>query len=354
MAADSVKAAKIRDVDDPDLHLLAAGRRINPIMRDGCAVFALELPCADLVLASRAERPLDMGFNADGRLLGFRLTELALDQQGRRRVLALGHPALVEGLHPMEANGTRWTDGGAVLAPALFGDAAGPALLSVAGIGLPRYRLRDGAAKALMARFESLGDNCEFALVQRHFQAEPVSLLRWAGTDAARLVLGLCRRFDGLGDPARTVLEWRPETQEYFLQDERYLGCHTWQGARLDDPAAEEAMRLAGCARLRLLRRKLLSDIAAGQRIMVYKSHRDDLLPGHMAAIREALRGIGPAPLLFVARAEGADQVGQVQALGDLVYRGWIDSFSRADTSFAAWHRICAATATLVDAEQPK
>lgn len=31
----------------------------------------------------------------------------------------------------------------------------------------------------LVARFESLGDNCEFGLVQRHFGAEPVGVFRF-------------------------------------------------------------------------------------------------------------------------------------------------------------------------------
>ncbi len=33
----------------------------------------------------------------------------------------------------------------------------------------------------LLSRFESLGDGCEFGLVQRNFGAEPLGLLRWAG-----------------------------------------------------------------------------------------------------------------------------------------------------------------------------
>ena len=33
----------------------------------------------------------------------------------------------------------------------------------------------------MLLEFESLGDNCEFGLVQRHFGAEPISLLRFAG-----------------------------------------------------------------------------------------------------------------------------------------------------------------------------
>jgi len=41
----------------------------------------------------------------------------------------------------------------------------------------------------LMLQFENIGDNCEFGLVQRHFNADPVGLLRFAG----------------LGDPRRLI-----------------------------------------------------------------------------------------------------------------------------------------------------
>jgi tetratricopeptide (TPR) repeat protein len=53
----------------------------------------------------------------------------------------------------------------------------------------------------LFKRFESLGSDCEFGIVQRLFQADPVGLLRWTTTEPEALVRALDTRFDGVGNP---------------------------------------------------------------------------------------------------------------------------------------------------------
>jgi hypothetical protein len=59
----------------------------------------------------------------------------------------------------------------------------------------------------LVLNFESIGDNCEFGLVQRMAGAEPLGLLRFSSTPLPLLVRALRARFDGLADPAN-VLVW--------------------------------------------------------------------------------------------------------------------------------------------------
>jgi hypothetical protein len=350
-----------RTATDPDLHLIVAGTRIDPELRDDSFVFRLPLPGTDMRLMSRASRPSEIGTGADGRMLGVAVRAMTLLGDGRRQPIPLDHPALSNGFHDLEPSGLRWTDGAAVLPARLFAgpldagplDAgpAGPLELHLSVLALPTYRVASVEHAALFARFESLGDNCEFGLVQRAYDIEPLSLFRWSGTDAARLVLGLCRRFEGLGDPAFTRLEWRGEPPDYHLADRRYLSVHTWVGERQTDPAREAEMFAAGCARLRLLRRKLLADIEAGRRIFVFKASGPDARTESFHAVHAALRGIGPAPLLCVTRAATPAQVGQVDRLGDGLYLGHIDQFSRATISLATWRRLCAATAALVDAD---
>src|SRR5204863_9239756 len=66
-----------------------------------------------------------------------------------------------------------------------------------------------GPEAAALSRFDSLGENCELALAQRHYGVElPLSLLRWAGTTYENVARGLECRFEGLGDPATTTAEW--------------------------------------------------------------------------------------------------------------------------------------------------
>ena len=343
--------AALRQVTFAELHLLVQGRRVDPERRGPLFVFPLALPCGDIRLVSRHVRPDALGLAQDGRQLGVHLWRLEVVRDGVATPVPLDHPALDEGMHPLEADGFRWTDGDARLPGHLLGEAAGEAELHVAAGAMPHYLAADAPDAALFARFLALGDDCELGLVQREFGAEPMDLLRWAGTDIARLVLGLCRRFGGVGDPARTRLEFREDEGEYRLRDPLYFGQHTWTYGRLADAAEEEAMRLAGAARLRLMARKLLADIAAGQRILVFASSRSGLERPAMEALLAAVRGCGPAPLLCVVRAPQPGMVGRVERLGGGLYAGYIDQFRspRNGISHATWRRICRAAAALVD-----
>jgi hypothetical protein len=340
---------------DPDLHLLVDGQRIDPELQDGEALFRFPLPSRDVRLMSRADRPSELGLGEDTRLLGYAVTAMALRTNGLRLYLPIDHMALDDGFHDAEDGAIRWTNGAARLPSELFARLSGMAELEVSGFALPQYRRRDDAAAAdaaLLDRFESLGDDCEFGLVQRHFNAEPISLMRWVGSDGPRLVAGLHSRFAGLGDPAATELVWRTDPPEYKLRDPRYLGAHTWVAERLADPAAEAQLLADGCARLRLLRRKLLTDIARGRRIFVFKA--TDAAPGEegFASVHGALRGVGPAPLLCVRRAENPEDIGRVEAIGDGLYIGQIELFSRETPTHDIWRDLCLTTAQLVDAAE--
>lgn len=338
---------------DPDLHLLVDGRRCEPEWRGSVAVFRLRLPVRALCLASRAGRQSDMGVADDARLLGYWLTRLSVTNGAESRDIALDDDALGGGFHACEPAG-RWTDGRAELLPAAFSGLRGTVALVVAGTGLAAYPVVDAQAadRALVAGFESLGDNCEFGFVQRHFGAEPRSLLRWASTDAARLSRGLRRRFAGIGAPAHTAFTWSETALEYTLRDAHTLASHTFRTARFASAEEEAAAVLAGGARLRLLARKLLADIAAARRIFVFKT--DDPGP-HEARFHElhaALRGVGPAALLCVWPAAAPDEVGQVVARGDGLFVGRVDRFVGAEGPFDVWRRLCLTTRDLVAREQ--
>lgn len=348
-------APALRSVTFADLHLVVQGVRVDPVKRGPVWVFPLTLPCGDIRLVSRHGRPDELGLNRDARRLGLHLWRLRVVRGAVEVAVPLDHPALQEGFHALEESGLRWTDGEALLPASLLGEEAGPVELHLQVGTLPHYHAEETGDAALFARFAALGDDCELGLVQREFGAEPMDLLRWVGTDIARLMLGLCRRFEGLGDPARTELHFREDENEYRLRDPLYLGMHTWTFGRLADPAEEEAMRLAGAARLRLMRRKLLADIEGGQRILVFASRKHDLSREAFVALHAAVRGIGPAPLLGVVLAPRPDLVGRVERLGDGLYLGYLDQFRSPTTGFSygTWRRLCRAAAALVDADFP-
>ena len=345
---------------DPDLHLLVDGARIAPLVRDGAYCFTVPLPAHDVRLLSRTGRPSELGLGPDDRLLGYaiRHISLAASPQGQLAPIAIdgADPRLIDGFHDPEPSGLRWTSGDGRLPPPLFNaplaKGAASISLTISGYALPAYPLPDprlARIAALFDRFESLGDDCEFGLAQRHHKAEPLSLLRWISTDTARLIAGLRTRFDGLGDSEHTHLAWTGAPPEYKLRDPRYLSAHTWVLEPCADPAAEARLLGAGRARLRLLRRKFLDDIARARRILVYKSTPGDATDADFAALHAALRAIGPARLLCVRIAQTAEDIGRVDRLADGLYLGHIDRFDRGNVSHGVWLALCAATARLVD-----
>ena len=97
--------------EDPDLHILADGARIEPTGRAHDHHFVLP-SAARLVLASRHAIPAETTVdNPDPRRLGVAVTALRLDGH----MLPLDHPALVGWL--AAEPGLRWTDGAASLPP---------------------------------------------------------------------------------------------------------------------------------------------------------------------------------------------------------------------------------------------
>jgi hypothetical protein len=73
------------------------------------------------------------------------------------------------------------------------------------------------SVRELAFQFESVGENCEFGLVQRGCDAEPLGLLRFSSTFLRPLVGGLDERFESLGDPAD--IEPRLENGEYMIYE---------------------------------------------------------------------------------------------------------------------------------------
>ncbi len=114
--------------DNPDLHLVVDGNRLEATSRHGEAyLFHLPATPSAVRLVSRAGAPAELGTARDPRVLGIAVRRIAVRQEGRFRVLHAVDTSLVEGFHPFEpVNGLRWTDGNAALPKALFASFHGP------------------------------------------------------------------------------------------------------------------------------------------------------------------------------------------------------------------------------------
>jgi len=208
-------------------------------------------------------------------------------------------------------------------------------------------RVADPAANALVTRFESLGQNCEFGLVQRRYGAEPLGLLRWASVKPNTLEELLKTRFAGLGEPEHVHVN-RTAWGEYCIQDSLFnLTFHTFMTGEIADTQAFLAKQ---AARLRWLRDKLLADLEEGAKIFVFKA----LTPTpaqQLDRIMRALRVYGGAKLLWVELA-GTLPAGRIEDCGGGLLRGSLSVINPVrrgswDIPFEEWLALCRAAATL-------
>ncbi len=187
-----------------------------------------------------------------------------------------------------------------------------------------------------MVGFESLGDNCEFGVVQRHYGAEPLGLLRFTSTPSRLLMAALDAGFVGVGDAENTTLT--TSNGEYVTGDKRYhMFMHTFMRDNGDD---REKRFVNVCRRIRFLRDKLLQDLKDAEKIFVYGC-REALTDNEIREFWSALRRYGDNRLLFVGMARDKNAIGSVRQLENTLVVGFLDKLSVDAPSFELWLQIC-------------
>jgi hypothetical protein len=128
--------------DDPDLHLLVDGRRLDATQRtDSYCVFTLPAMPRCVRVASRAAAPAELGLARDPRVLGVALWRIVVRAGNDFRIVEVTDDRLAEGFHGYEPDGDhRWTDGDALLPAAVFEGFDGPAELVLHVCGETNYR----------------------------------------------------------------------------------------------------------------------------------------------------------------------------------------------------------------------
>jgi hypothetical protein len=263
--------------------------------------------------------------------------------------LPVSSPGFVDGFYNFEQRDygpVRWTMGDAALPPVFFPLWQGEVLLHLT-LAEWRGSILEPPVRAeaeLLRGFESLGEDCEFGIVQRHYLvAPPLSLYRWAGAPVERLIEALDTRFASVGDPASTQLVW--DGREYFLRAP-FVTMHTKCNVEQDAAGIEELLR-CGRPTLRILCRKLLKDIADARRIFVFKSLNPAFGEAGMRRLHAALRSIGPASLLCVQEARQGQAIGGAERLGDGLYAGYVEKFVIPRGPVEQWLSICEAVMAL-------
>jgi len=210
-----------------------------------------------------------------------------------------------------------------------------------------------GASAKMMLRFESLGENCEFGLVQRRSGVDPLGLFRFASAPLPKLMGALAARFAGMGDPAHLVIEVSPNGREYMVFEKRFeFRYHAWVAVHektAEDVLAREVRRLP------FLVRKLLADLSEGAKLFVFHGMQP-LTQAQAGGLARAIRGFGPGTLLWVELADAENPPGSVRRLGDGLLKGHMDRFAPGDNahdiSLQCWTDLCAA-ALAAAAQEP-
>lgn len=270
-----------------------------------------------------AARPRDLSASTDDRELSFSVSE-----------------AKVHHLPP-------GTIAGSAIPPGLsLGGAVNPAFAVHPAVELKEWvTQRTGLTLAELAtRFESIGDNCEFGLVQRKCDIEPLGLLRFSGSFSHDIVRGIEQEFEGIGEPADVVprLEGPAGKREFMIHERKYgLVYHTFV---YENERTPELMRQQEATRLKFLRRKFLEDLEAREKIFVFK--RDAAVPDcEILPLFVALNRKAQNTLLWVVPEQSGHPPGSVEVLMNGLLKGYIDRFAPGDNahdfSFEVWIRLC-------------
>jgi hypothetical protein len=194
----------------------------------------------------------------------------------------------------------------------------------------------------LMLQFESLGQNCEFGLVQRQCQSEPLGLLRFSSTPLPQLLEALDARFDGMGSPNTIHVDLSSNGREYMVRDSRFgFLYHAWVNA--GEMAPEDIVRRES-RRVPFLVRKLVEDLEAGEKTFIFKGMsampEEEVFPLAMA-----IRRYGPNTLLFVTLSDADHKGGTVEAHAPGFLVGYVDRFAPGnnanDLLLGQWVKVC-------------
>jgi hypothetical protein len=225
-----------------------------------------------------------------------------------------------------------------------------PALLDQATLGnesfvippILRTSTRDESLHArectsLLDRFESLGDSCELALLQRLYNVNNVSLLRWADTPPAALVAALNDDLGGVGDARYTIVTVKGN--EYLTADTRYsMSSHTFTLASAEPI---ETFSAEQCGRIQWLRERLIEGLKSADKIFVY-AYKEGISDTHVVQLHEALCRYSPKNILVCMRLEdAAHAAGSVEQVREGLFMGYLDRFSTIDIPVDAWLSVC-------------
>ena len=334
----------------PVLTLLVDGRPLTPVSHAaGVFVFHLALPANEIRLVSGAARPVDLSYGPAVRWHGVFVRGIRFRQGEATSDVPFARILLAEGFYPATQDGL-WTNGNALLPDGLVPLWEGEVELVVEIDGRMKRTSfstnKPPPPHPVLSAFESLGEDCELAFAQKHFDTRiPPGLLSWARIEYHQLLEGLRNDFEGVDDPSTSTLVWRetgPDRGEYRLCT-RFFRAHTGQNWKSDPVELAEMLRMY-CARVRFLRKKLLRDLAAPRRIWVFVDREGDTTTDRIVELYAALRRHGPADLLYVAAGTAGACGPWVTRLDEGIYLARFGELAGGRGPYQDWLETCRQT----------
>jgi hypothetical protein len=191
----------------------------------------------------------------------------------------------------------------------------------------------------LVLQFESIGDNCELGLVQRHAGAEPLGLLRFAGAPLRNLLRGMDGRFANIADPHHIRIS--PENGEYMVKLTKYdftYHAHVAIGDMEPEALHQQQTRTVG-----FLANKLIGDLENPSKILVFRQN-EPLLGSDLVDLRIALSAYGPSILLWVQEALPGHPPGSVEVADERLMVGYVRRLAERDRvqdlDVASWMQV--------------
>ncbi len=171
----------------------------------------------------------------------------------------------------------------------------------------------------LAMEFTSLGDDCEFGLVQRALGAEPLGLLRFSASDLFNVARGIETNWEGLGERLSVAVEdgeWMTRELGYDLR---------WHTFMAPDKITADALLAKEKRKTEFLRRRLMAEIAGAERIFVVKSRDNPASMENVARLLRLLNRDAPNWILWVT-ADGIP--GHVELVAPRLLRGHVTRFA--------------------------
>lgn len=217
------------------------------------------------------------------------------------------------------------------------------------------------SAADVASKFESLGGGslnangwafgCEFGFFQRHVGIEPMGLLRWASIAPADLQRALERNFVGVDDPAAIEAREHTDWDWGYIQTTYGLNVDHTNIRRTDVSSEDAAAKIA--AHLGYLRRKLVDDMAAREKLFVYRTYDHTMSDAAVSALADALGG---ATLCYVRVARDGETPFMAERTGANLIVGTIDRFAPRDGLLEynpdGWEAVCRSVLRLLEQEK--